>query len=364
MKKNKVVFITPYFYPHSGGLENYAFNIAKGLSEKHNWDIAVITSNDSNKKQIEIINNIKIYRLPVLFKISNTPVNPLWYFEIKNIIKKENPDIVNAHSPVPFISDVAALAVKDIPLVLTYHSGTMKKNKFFSDIFIWIYENYFFKSILNKSKKIIVPSNFVKRTILKKYVDKSVIISPAVDVSIFKPTANKENFENTVMFICRFKNMHRMKGLTYLLEAMEQLPFAKLKIIGEKGNATEKNIEYLGPKTGTDLVREIQDSNVLVLPSLAHMESFGMVLLEAMACKTPVVGTNIGGIPEVIEDNVDGLIVPSRNSNELARAIGNILTDKQLAEKMGEAGYKKVHEKYMWDSRIKLTNELFISLLN
>jgi glycosyltransferase involved in cell wall biosynthesis len=363
MKKNKIIFVTPYFYPHSGGLENYVYNIASKLSEKYNWDIVVITSGDRNEKRIEIVNSIKIYRLPLLFKIYNTPINPLWYFQIKNIIEKEKPDIVNAHSPVPFISDIAALAVGNIPLILTYHSGTMKKNKFLSDILIWIYEKIIFKYILNKSMKIIVPSSFVQRTLLNKYLKKTVVISPAVNVNVFKPLNEKKNSENVALFICRFKNMHIMKGLNYLLEAVERLPFAKLKIIGEKGEIVKQNVEYLGTKTGTDLVKEIQNCSVLILPSLAHMESFGMVLLEAMACKVPVIGTAIGGIPEVIENGVDGLIIPPKSTADLEKAIRKILTNKELAIKMGEAGYKKVNDQYTWDSRSKTTNDLLVSLL-
>jgi glycosyltransferase involved in cell wall biosynthesis len=363
MKKNKILFVTPYFYPHPGGLENYVYNIARKLSEKYNWNVVVVTSGSTNEKQIETVNNIKIYRLPVLFKISNTPINPLWYFQIKKIIEREDPDIVDAHSPVPFISDITALAVGDIPFILTYHSGTMKKNIFLSDILIWIYEKLIFKYILNKSMRLIVPSDFVKRTILRGHANKSVIISPGVNINVFKPITKKENSENTVLFICRFKNMHRMKGFGYLLKAMEQLPFAKLKIIGEKGETSGKNVEYLGPKTGKDLVREIQNSSLLVLPSLAHMESFGMVLIEAMACRVPVIGTNIGGIPEVINNGIDGLIISPKNSTELEKAIRKILTNKQLATSMGEAGYRKVNSKYTWDLRSKLTNDLFVSCL-
>src|SRR3989338_4119208 len=121
MEKKKLLMVTPYFYPKIGGLENYAFNISKGLKEKYNWEIVVITSNHENTGyQEETINGIKIYRLPRWFKVSNTPINPMWYWQIKDIIKKENPNVINAHSPVPFIADMAAKAAKSlgIPFVL------------------------------------------------------------------------------------------------------------------------------------------------------------------------------------------------------------------------------------------------------
>src|SRR5258706_8385452 len=106
----KLLVVTPYFYPKIGGLENYAYNFCIGLKKRYKWDIVVITSNHKNKKDIvEKINGLKIYRLAPMFKLSNTPVNPFWYLKIKKILKSEKPNFINAHTPVPFIADMAAL---------------------------------------------------------------------------------------------------------------------------------------------------------------------------------------------------------------------------------------------------------------
>jgi glycosyltransferase involved in cell wall biosynthesis len=130
-KKIKLMVITPYFPPHLGGVEVYAESISRGFKKLYNWDVIVITSTDKKKLQVEIINGIKIYRLPILFKISNTPINPLWYFQIKNILKKEQPDIINAHIPVPFMTDIVSLVKGKIPFVITYHALSLyKQNKF------------------------------------------------------------------------------------------------------------------------------------------------------------------------------------------------------------------------------------------
>ena len=88
-----------------------------------------------------------------------------------------------------------------------------------------------------------------------------------------------------------------------------------------------------------------------------------MVLIEAMACQTPVIGTNTGGIPEVINDGIDGFIVPAKDSSALAQAIAKILADKELATRMGHLGEAKVREKFTWDTRVALTKEVFASCL-
>src|SRR5258708_18633695 len=110
MQKRKIMIVSPYFPPNVGGAQNYAYNIATGLAKKYDWNVVVVTSNFINKKtEIENKDGITIYRLPILFKFSNTPINPFWYFQIKKLISIEKPDIINAHAPVPFISDIASL---------------------------------------------------------------------------------------------------------------------------------------------------------------------------------------------------------------------------------------------------------------
>ena len=88
-----------------------------------------------------------------------------------------------------------------------------------------------------------------------------------------------------------------------------------------------------------------------------------MVLIEAMACQTPVIGTDQGGIPEVISDGIDGFIVPPKDSNALALAISKIVADKKLATRMGQFGEAKVREKCTWDTCVDLTKEVFASCL-
>src|SRR6266487_5364795 len=131
----KILFITPHFPPSLGGVENYVFNIALAFKLRYNFEVVVVTS-DANSKKKSIVDyfGIKVYRLPIMMLVSNTPINPLWYFSLKRLIREEKPDIINSHQPVMFIVDMTAFLAGKIPFVLTYHSGTMKKNKFPIDI--------------------------------------------------------------------------------------------------------------------------------------------------------------------------------------------------------------------------------------
>src|SRR5258708_7927110 len=276
--KVKLLLVAPYFLPHSGGLESYTFNIIKGLIQMYNYEIVVVTSNPNEKKQIiEDYCGIKVYRLPIMLRIANTPINPLWYGSLKRIIQAEKPDIINSHQPVPFIGDLVASLTGNIPFVLTYHAGTMKKNKLLPDIIISLYETFILPHTAKKATRIICASNIIKNTILRRYTLKSTVIHPGVDISLFKPDPASEKDESTILFICRYKNMYRMKGLYYLLEAIEALPNVKLRIVGEKDDFTDERIVSIGLKRGKELVEEMQKASLLVLPSTGQQEGFPMV---------------------------------------------------------------------------------------
>jgi glycosyltransferase involved in cell wall biosynthesis len=360
----KILFIATYFPPSLGGVENYVFNIALGLKQTYDAEVVVVTTNaKSNVLSIEDYCGLKVYRLPIMLRVSNTPINPLWYFSLKNIIRTEKPDIINAHQPVMFMGDLAAFLVGKIPFVLTYHAGTMKKKKLPIDIIIHLYETFILPHTAKKATRIICVSCFVRDTLLNNYASKVTIISPGVNTSLYKPNPEVKREEKLVLFIARHKTMYRMKGLYYLIDAIKMLQGVRLHIVGDIEESPSENIEFVGVKQGEALVEEMQKASVMVLASLAHMESFGMVLIEAMACRTPVVGTNIGGIPEVIRDNVDGFIVAPRDSGALAQAISKIVSDKELATRMGCAGEAKVRENFTWETRVALTEGVFASCL-
>lgn len=377
-KKIKLMVVAPYFYPKMGGLENYAFNIAKGLKNDYNYNIIVVTSNHEDKAyKEETLEGIKIYRLPRQFKVSNTPISFKWKKQIKEIIEKEKPDVINAHSPVPFISDVTARIANKlkIPFVLTYHTGSMKKGIFYIDWIISIYESFFLKKTFNNSSKIIATSSWVSQTILKDQTKKRKIITPAVDIRLFFPD-NKKYTKNKILFVANLNKAEEYKGLGYLLYAIiitrKKIKDINLSIVGD-GNYLEyykklcldlnisQNVEFKGRLYGKKLVEEYQKTNAFILPS--SFESFGMVLIEAMACKKPAIGSNIGGIPYVINNNINGLLVPPKNSQALAEAIIKILKNPKLAKQMGENGYKKVKANFTWDKKVKETNKIILEIL-
>jgi len=373
--KNKIMAITPYFYPEAGGVANHTYNLYKIIAEK-GYEIVVVTSWNGKGIKKEKRNGMRVYMLPFQFKFSNTPISLKWKKQIKEIIEKESPDLINGHMPVPFICDVAFSVSGEIPFILKYHhGGSMKKGKFFMDLLIMAYESIFLKRLFKKSKAIIASSEFVTNEFLKSYLEKTSTIPPGIDTKLFKPSKNKEKYR--ILFVANLIKSEYYKGLNYLLEAIKiikkQIPEIKLVVVGE-GNlrehyentarnlGLEKNVEFRGKVDRKNIVKEYQKSWVVIVPSL--FDATPNVLLEAMACKIPVIGTKIGGIPYVIDNNFTGLLIQKKNPKAIANAVLKLLKNPRIAEKFGREGYKKVKESFTWEIQAEKTIKLYNEVLS
>jgi len=373
----KIAVVASYFYPKIGGLENYAYLLAKNLHTSGKYQVSIITSNyDGTGYKKETIDGMTVHRLPIWFKISNTPINPMWYWSIKKIFEIEQPDIVHVHSPVPFMADVAARAAGNRPVVLTYHSGSMLKGKWFIDIFIKLYEKVFLRSLFSRSNAIIAVSQVFAQREMTNFKQKIHVIPPGVELTRFRPSPLPRDHK-TIMFIGRIEHSSSWKGIEYLLQAgvivIKNHPSVTLELIGG-GDAIEhyrerarilgieSGVIFPGPLLGQQLIDAYERASVIVLPSTSDSEAFGTVLIEGMASGRPVIASNIGGLPNVITDEKNGLLVPPGDPQALANAIEQVLFDIPLATRLANNGVMNA-QSFSWDIQAKKYSELFKSLL-
>jgi glycosyltransferase involved in cell wall biosynthesis len=239
------------------------------------------------------------------------------------------------------------------------------------NILIGIYEKYVLRTVINKTDYLVCTSDYVRNVFLKEFLSKSVTITPGVDMDTYRPAHNNSKSEPSILYVGRVDKTSRWKGI--LIDSMnsviKSVPAATLSIVGDGDDLThyKKYVEKLGLRqhvyfygklTGTDLVSRYQKSDVLVLPSTTDTEGFGMVLIEAMACKKPVIGSRVGGIPSVIKHGKNGFLVPPGNAEALADSIVRILHHPSLARKMGEAGFAMVKRIYTWDIQVEKTKKV------
>jgi glycosyltransferase involved in cell wall biosynthesis len=179
-----------------------------------------------------------------------------------------------------------------------------------------------------------------------------------VDVEAFRPAGRKE--DNLVLFVGRIDSN---KGPHILLNSLDHLKNpVRLVIIGppgwdlkyfnhmlrlmEKTNLKGKHkVDYIGEKSHRDIVEWYQRASIFVFPTVMY-EALGIVSLEALACETPVVATNVGGIPEVVHDGENGMLVEPNSAVKLANAIQYLLDNESIRKKFGEEGRKLVVEDF------------------
>ncbi len=176
-------------------------------------------------------------------------------------------------------------------------------------------------------------------------------------------------------------NLIPRKGVRYLIDALHRLPPtipAKLLILGEGSDRAklEAQVRELGldgrvtmpgrvPEP--DLHRAFHNAKVLVLPSIVDQrgdtEGLGVVLLEALSYRVPVIGSAIGGITDIIVDGETGLLVPPEDPTAIAKAIERIATDPAFAKRLAETGSRRVRERFGWDAIIAAWQECYAAAL-
>ncbi|KKR05335.1 MAG: glycosyl transferase group 1 protein [Candidatus Peregrinibacteria bacterium GW2011_GWC2_39_14] len=360
MPKN-ILFYTDT--PICGGAERQMTILAKFLDkQKYNLFLACAKAKsvDDLAEKFEKTGS-KIFRLNVIHKH-----DPRHYFQLKKIIRENKIEILHAHVWNPASCRYAYLASKSckIPLVITEHDpGEISPLK-----------TAFKKWLLKNASKIIAISEENKKLLKALYphvASKISVVHNGIDIAEFEKKithAQSNPNQNNPKTILTVAALHPRKGLKYLIEAFSKIndKNLQLQIVGEgpqkqelqeltrKLNLSEQ-VKFLGWRN--DIPELMASANMFVLPSL-H-EAFGLVLLEAILAKLPIIATNSGGIPEIIENNKNGLLVPPKDAETLANTIKILLENDELNKKFVQAGLEKVYEKFNAETMAKKTEIIY-----
>lgn len=259
-------------------------------------------------------------------------------------------DIVHAHWLIP--QGIVQSFFKK-PYIVTGHGGdVMSLNK---GIF-----KYLKRRCLNNAKKITVVSDALQKQVTKLCPNtESSVISMGCDITKFGRRFRQENYfsqgnEKIILFVGR---LVEVKGVSYLIEAMKNID-AKLIIVGDgplkeslqrQAESIKNKVEFLGAKSHTELARIYASSDIFVAPSVTtkdgSKEGLGLVLLEAMASGLPVVGSESGGIPEIIQDGYNGFLVEEKSVEQLTKKIRCLIDSEELCVKLAENGLKTAKER-------------------
>jgi glycosyltransferase involved in cell wall biosynthesis len=362
------------FYPDIGGGSLYATGLSVALA-KLGAEPIVITHTHAGQQEEDEFEGVKVKRLKgfVMPRIDRM-ISAGLARRLHEYIKFGNFNVVHGqdiYSPMALLS-IHSARKRKIPSVLTCHSVHKSKG-------LWRLIYRPITSAMTRANRVIAVSGAAKGFCVELGVpdEKIEIIPNGVDLSIFnadvdgsamrtKLGVKQEPLIATAIRLVKRKGPgHLVNAFSKVIKAMSN---AKLAIAGGGTEAAslrtqikklglEKSVLMLGRLQREQVAELMAAANVFVLPSM--FESFGLVLLEAMAVGTPVVCTRTQGALEIVKDGEDGLVVPLENDDALADAIVRVLNDRQLAERLRANGQKTVHEKFSWEKTAKKTLALY-----
>jgi glycosyltransferase involved in cell wall biosynthesis len=371
----KLLVASPYYPPSIGGAQGYARSIACGLARSFGWEVVVVTTNHAEPSRWaeEERDGLRILRLPRWLRLSNTPMSLRWPATLRGILQRERPDLVNGHAPVPVFADVAARIARaqGVPFVLTYHSGSMVRPGFALNGAVRLYERLVLPRTCDLAARIVCSSESVRAHLGRPA---AVTITPGTALPVRAPAASTGS--RRILFVGSLDGSSAWKGIDVLVRAMQRVqrawPDALLTFVGDgdglpghrrRCERAGVRTEFRGARFGEELSAEYARCAMLVLPSISEAESFGMVLVEAMAHGRPVIGSRIGGIPLVVRDGRDGLLVPPGDPAALASAIESLLADPARADALGAHG-RAAAARYDWAPRVEQTHRIFAEVVS
>jgi glycosyltransferase involved in cell wall biosynthesis len=371
--------ITPCYYPAKGGTETVVRNLSIALN-KNNVHTDVMTFNMDLKwnpkwqGKTEEIDGITVYRIPGLNWL---PINHSYRnsFGINLIPGRfisilKNYDVIHFHELDFSFPLFSSLTRK--PKIIHLHGGIDFSHgvnlEMYGPVtrFLLKYVPDFYISITKQMMDDLTFFGVSK--------EKIMYLPNAVDTDLFVPSQQKE--EDLLLFVGR---VTYGKGLHVLLEALSHMKTpVHLAIIGppdydieyyqellrliEKENEKGKHeIEYLGVMEQADIIKWYQKASICILPSF--WEGFPIVLLEALSCETPVVATSVGGIPDIVQNHQNGILVPPYKPLELAEAIQYLIANNGHRIKMGKEGRKGVIREFSLRIITKRLQTIYQSVL-
>lgn len=365
MKKNIGIF-TYDFYPFIGGQGRNIMNIYN-LLRKNNKVFVFSPCKNNLPENITIFEYTKNFGKNILFSV-------LLHFRIKEYIKDYKLDkVIFQGGPGGLLSIRNLHITQEYIANHTYYQQIkyLKPYQSWKKIFI-----PFEKRGYRNSSKIRSISESTKEVLINHYKIKPrkiYIEYPKTD-SRFKSINGIKKIPNSLLFVGR---LDERKGIDFLIKSMpliiKKIPNIKLFVIGKgklrkklekfiKKNSIRKNVKFLGFIRDKDLPKWYNQVELVIVPSV--FEGFGITTIEAMACGTSVIGTDVDGIRDIIENNKNGILVKYGDKNELATQIIRLLSNSQLREKISEEGLKTVQSKFNWNEITQRTFQIYNQLLN
>ena len=354
----------------TGGAERVIADIVEGLDRKR-FEARVWCLTRGGETADELLEKGVEVRILGIWSYHN----PLNIIRLSRLLKKEKPDIVHTHGY--FASVIGRLAAKKagLPIIITHVHSTY-----------WEYKkrHLLIERYLSRcTHRIICCSEAVKNFVTgheKIKEDKTVVIYNGVDEERFLPVQDPSpvrarlGIDRESPVVGTVSSLTPHKGQKYLIQAAakirEKYPATRFLIVGDGPLRQSLEEQALGLSLQSSLIftgarRDIPDllslMDIFVLPSSSR-EGLGIAIIEAMAMEKPTVATDIGGIPEVVQDGETGLLVRPGDSAALAKAIIELIDNPDRAKAMGKKGRNRFAQKFTRKTMLSKIEDLYLGL--
>jgi phosphatidylinositol alpha-mannosyltransferase len=375
----KIALVSPYDYPYPGGVVKHISYLDKEFQRLgHDVRIIAACSDDVGDVPPQVIKvSGSSAHIPFAGSVARITLSPRVYRRVKRILRREQFDVIHLHEPLTPALPLAVL--RHAPLspqsvvVGTFHAYRESMHPGYD------YAKPLFEPFFDRLDGHIAVSEVVRDYLLPYFPGDYRVIPNGIDLERFGDPALRpmERFDDGKLNILFVGRLEKRKGFKYLLRAFglvkEAVPEARLMVVGAYDKEDKepfvlyarrhrlRDVRFIGYVSEDDLPRYYRTCHVFCAPSTGF-ESFGIILLEAMAAGKPIVASNIAGYRSVVEDGGEGLLVQPENERRLADALVRLLKDPDLRGRMGRQGQTKAAD-YSWDKVAQQVLDYYRELL-
>jgi len=371
------------YFPWIGGAEIFTQNLAEYFVAKDHqvdivtglWSKPPIYSENWDK-EFEVINGVNVYRVrtPNLKYIDALVGMSRMVAKSRELDKAHDYDIIHSHIFPAMVS--GAITKNKKRLLITLQGGDIGEFKE-SKWVIRALEKPFISWSLRRADLVHSVSTYIANAARKLGAKEVVVVPNGVNTHIFYPQdrnklRNKLGYDLNEKIMVSTSRLTPKNGLDYLIKAVADLPGLKLVIIGEgdQRKYLQSLITSLRLKDRVLLPGSLEHSKLPEYLGVADIfcrpsvnEGFGISFIESMACQIPTIGTEVGGIIDIIKDGGNGLLVPPENVGALTGAIKRVIEDEKLANKIAEAGLSTVRERFTWEVVLEEMDRVYETLV-
>jgi phosphatidylinositol alpha-mannosyltransferase len=357
----RIALVCPYAWEAAGGVQVHVKNLATRLLERGH-EVIVLTPTNSTPLDPQV----RSVGRPVRISYQGTvaTIAPLSYRRVRSALAASRPDVVHVHEPLtPSASMFATLAASG-PVVATVHAYLDRSiaMELAAPILRRIWRRVTVGVAVSEAA-----ASFLRRVLPGVALE---IVPNGVDVGAFAEADQRDDLPpgRRILWVNR---LDAQKGFPVALAAfskvLAEVPDAILVVVGEGKDrealallteSARARVEMRGAVPNEQVPSYLASCEVFVSPAVGQ-ESFGIALVEAMAAGLPVVATDIAGYREVVSDGVEGLLVPPRDPEALAAGLVRVLTEPELAARLGGAGRERARI-FDWPIVVDRLEELYL----